>query len=406
MPEQYSSGERARIEAHSEAAPVRSLHSLSVDQVLESAPDAMLIVNHTGEIVYLNSLASKLFGYDRSELLGRSIEILVPPEARHTHETHRATYFQKPRVRMMETGLALFGQRKDESRFPIEISLSPLHTSQGLLVLGAVRDRTRQQRVEAEIKGLNQMLQTKVHDLDAANQEMEEFTYSTAHDLRAPVRHMQSYAEIVLRSAADRLNEDETQHLRRISASSTRLGHLIDGLLRFARLGRMSPSFHSIDLNALIAELRDGFQVANTERNIRWEIDRLPTVVGDADMLRLAFGNLLENAIKFTKHRTDPTIRISCDSSGDNHVISVQDNGAGFDPEFKSKLFHVFQRLHRDEEFEGTGIGLAKVRRVVERHGGRVWAEGERGRGATFFVLLAKEEHQGDSQRSKDNVSR
>src|SRR5262249_15967889 len=121
MSEQCLSNERARIEAHSDAAPVRSLHSLSVDHVLESSPGAIVIVNHTGEIVYLNSLASKLFGYDRSELLGRSIEILVPPETRRTHENNRATYFQKPRVRMMETGLDLFGQRKDESRFPIEI---------------------------------------------------------------------------------------------------------------------------------------------------------------------------------------------------------------------------------------------------------------------------------------------
>jgi PAS domain S-box-containing protein len=346
----------------------------------------MLIVGRSGDIVYLNTLAAKLFGYQRNELLGRSIETLVPPEARAVHGDHRKGYFQHPRVRMMETGLELFGLRKDSSRFPIEISLSPLHTSAGALVLGAVRDRTRQQRTDAKMRELNRTLQTKIQELAASSREMEELTYSTAHDLRAPVRHMQSFAELVRHSAQGRLQESELEYLDKISTSAKRLGVMIDGLLDFSRIGRTSLSCERVPLTHLIGEIQEGFQKALGNRQVTWKVGALPAVSGDPAMLRELFSNLLENAVKFTRGRAEAIIEIGCDTGDGWHTVFVRDNGAGYNEEHAAKLFQIFQRLHRHDEFEGNGIGLATVRRIAERHGGKVSAQGTVGSGATFFV--------------------
>jgi PAS domain S-box-containing protein len=348
----------------------------------------MLIVGTGGEIVYLNTLAATLFGFGRSELLGRSIESLVPPEVRSQHIAHRKGYFDSPRVRIMETGLAqLYGLRKDGSRFPIEISLSPLHTPTGTLVLGAVRDRTQKEKIEAEIRALNRDLQSKVRELDTANREMQDFTYTTAHDLRAPVRHMQSFAELVRSSAASRLEESELDNLDKISAAK-RLGVLIDGLLEFSRIGRMPMNRQSVDLSKLIASIQDGFDRELVDRRVQWTTGSLPVLLADPGMLRVLFTNLIANALKFTRGCDPAIIEIGSSSANGMVTIFIRDNGAGFDNEYAGKLFQVFQRLHRHDHFEGTGIGLASVRRLAERHGGKVSAEGTLGKGATFFISL------------------
>ena len=384
--------------AQSEPAPIESLQRVSVDQVLESAPDAMLIVGRSGDIVYLNTLAAKLFGYERHELLGRSVETLVPPEVRPAHGDHRKGYFEHPRVRMMETGLELYGLRKDASRFPIEISLSPLHTSAGQLVLGAVRDRTRQQRLDAEMRDLNRALQAKVQELADSNREIQELTYTTAHDLRAPVRHMQSFAELLRHSAQPRLQEAELQYVEKIAVSAKRLGALIDDLLKFSRLGRASLKPQSVALEPLIAEIRDEFEKALGDRQVSWSVAALPVITGDPGMLRVLFTNLLENALKFTRGRPQAQVEVGCVSQDGVHTVFVKDNGAGFEAEYSGKLFQIFQRLHRNDEFEGTGIGLATVRRIAERHGGTVSAEGAIGRGATFLVSFPQQGGTADGQ--------
>jgi PAS domain S-box-containing protein len=385
LSESYSRFARPE-EERDRAESIQSLRRLSVDQILESAPDAMLIIGHTGEIVYLNKLAECLFGYERKELLGRCVEVLIPPEARSAHTGHRRGYFQNPRVRMMETGLELYGLRRDNSRFPVEISLSPLETPVGTLVLGAVRDRTRKQKVEAKIQALNRDLEVKVRELDASNRELQEFTYSTAHDLRAPVRHMQGYAELVLRSAESRLDSSEIQNLTRIVSSGRRLGQMIDGLLEFSRIGRTNLNLAQVNLKALLTEIKDDLQKESCGREIFWKIENLHTVMADPGMLRVLFTNLLDNALKFTRTRDRAIIEIGCIHEAGWRTVFVRDNGVGFEMEYVAKLFEVFQRLHRHEEFEGTGIGLAAVRRIAERHGGKVRAEGVPGKGATFYV--------------------
>jgi PAS domain S-box-containing protein len=377
-----------RTFASDDSASVQNLHRLSLDQILESAPDAMLIIGTTGEIVYLNTLASSLFGYARNELLGRSIECLVPPEVRAEHSTHRREFFQSPRARLMETGLELYGLRKDGSRFPVEISLSPLQTPAGTLVLGAIRDRTKKENYEAEIRVLNLDLKARLQELHTANRELQDFTYTTAHDLRAPVRHMQSFAELVRHSAASRLETAEIEKLDRISAAASRLGILIDALLEFSRIGRMTMDRQPVDLVSLIDSVRESLKNDLAGRSVEWKIGPLPVVLADAGMLRVVFTNLLANAVKFTRSRNPAAIEIGSVPEKGSATIFVRDNGVGFDNEYSSKLFQVFQRLHRNDEFEGTGIGLASVRRLIERHGGKVSAEGLPDGGATFFISI------------------
>ena len=351
----------------------------------------MLIIGSTGEIAYLNTLASKLFQYERSELLGRSIELLVPPESRSLHADHRRGYFEHPRVRMMETGLELYGLRKDGSRFPLEISLSPLLTSAGTLVLGAVRDRSKKQKAEAEIRGLNQDLNGKVRELDAANRELQELTYSTAHDLRAPVRHMQGYAELLQQSASDRLDKTELRHLERISGSAKRLGLLIDALLDFSRISRIALRVQTVDLRRVFEEIQQELMRAYSGRRVSWKTSLPPQIQADPGIIRTLLSNLLDNALKFSANREEAVIETGFSPEGGAVTIFVRDNGSGFDMKYASKLFQVFQRLHRRDEFEGTGIGLAVVRRIAERHGGKAWAESAPGEGATFYVSLPQE---------------
>ncbi|HUL14538.1 MAG TPA: ATP-binding protein [Terriglobales bacterium] len=385
--------------------PIQSFERVSVGQILESAPDAMLLIGEAGVIVYLNALAAELFGYRRNELLGQTVEQLVPPEARTLHRDHRRKYMAHPRRRMMETGLELYGLRKDHTRFPLEISLSPLRTSGGDLVLGAVRDRTKKQKAEAEIRNLNQNLCVKVEELDAANREMQEFTYTTAHDLRAPVRHIQGYAELLIESAGNGLEPSDKRNLDKIAESAKRLGMLIDDLLDFSRIGRASLHPSPVNLPLMIAEIHGVLQAKFANRKVTWKVGDLPAIIADPGMLRMVFTNLLDNALKFTQGRDEATIEIGCIVRDGDRVIFVRDNGVGFEMRYVTKLFHVFQRLHRHEEFEGTGIGLAIVRRIIERHGGRVWAEGVRDAGATFYVSLPEGETTHDKQHPSDLTS-
>lgn len=348
----------------------------------------MLISGPDGKIVYANSLSTALFGYERDELLGQPIELLVPPETRTLHGEHRRGYFEHPRARMMETGLELYGLRKDGSRFPLEISLSPLRTSAGILVLGAVRDRTRKQQAEEEIRTLNKNLEGKIRELDAANSELQELTYTTAHDLRAPVRHMQGYAELLKQSAADRLRKPELEQLEKISSSAKRLGLLIDGLLDFSRLGRLALNLQPVNLDPLVEDIQAELLKTVSPRRVAWRKGCLPTVRADAGALRALFTNLFENALKFTRPRQEAVIEIGCHRGNGTITIFVRDNGVGFDMQYAGKLFQIFQRLHRHDEFEGTGIGLAAVRRIAERHGWSVWAKSQPGKGATFYLSI------------------
>ena len=243
-------------------------------------------------------------------------------------------------------------------------------------------DITERRRVAVELQRRGELL-------EAANKELEAFSYSVSHDLRAPLRHIDGYAALLRKSVEESLNEKGARYLQTISDAAKQMGQLIDDLLVFSRMGRQEMLRTSVNLEQLVKSILADLRLDLQGREISWTIASLPEVKGDPAMLRQVFVNLITNAMKFTSTRSQASIEIGVDRpSSAEIVIFVRDNGVGFDMEYASKLFGVFQRLHRADEFEGTGIGLANVRRIVHRHGGRTWAEGTPDKGATFFVAL------------------
>jgi PAS domain S-box-containing protein len=257
------------------------------------------------------------------------------------------------------------------------------------LMYATARDVTEAKQTEAKIHRLNADLRQHAGQLEAANKELEAFSYSVSHDLRAPLRHVQGFVDLLGREANAGLSATGLRYLRTIADSASNMGRLIDDLLSFSRMGRAELKEVTVDLNALVRETRAILEPAIKNRDITWKIAQLPEIRGDAAMLRQVWANLLGNAVKYTQKRPTAEIEVGCAGREDGRMIFfVRDNGAGFDMRYAGKLFGVFQRLHHVDEFEGTGIGLANVRRIISRHGGRTWAEGQPDAGATFYFTL------------------
>jgi len=253
-----------------------------------------------------------------------------------------------------------------------------------------------EQKVQEAQAQLEARVQERTEELRASNSELEAFTYSVSHDLRAPLRHITGFATLLDQQAAQSLDPQGRHYLKTITESAGRMATLIDDLLAFSRMGRASLTKHRVDLSRLLREARDEVSTAINGRRIVWEVESLPTVDADPALLRPVLVNLLSNAVKYTSTRDEARIEIGSTVQPGEVTVFVRDNGVGFDMAYAHKLFGVFQRLHRADEFNGTGIGLANVRRIVQRHGGRTWAEGGVDRGATFyFSLPMKEAHDG-----------
>ncbi len=363
--------------------------------LFETAPDALVVVDRSGTVMNVNARTESLFGYGRVELTGRLVEDLIPSRFHATHVARRTAYAAAPSIRPMGVGLELSGRRRDGTEFPIEISLSPLHSEDDLFVTAAVRDITDRKRAEAEIRQLNEGLEQRVTErtaeLSAANRELDAFSYSVSHDLRAPLRAMDGFSKILLERHAEALPPEGQRYLGIVRDSSREMGVMVDELLNFSRLGRQElerrPVAPAEIARAALAELTaDG-----SGRHLEARIDELPACRADPVLLKQVFVNLLGNALKFSRDRDPAIIEVTArdgEGASDGPVYLVRDNGVGFDMRYADKLFGVFQRLHPAEEFEGTGVGLAIVARIVDRHGGRIWAEGAPGAGATFLFTL------------------
>jgi light-regulated signal transduction histidine kinase (bacteriophytochrome) len=243
-------------------------------------------------------------------------------------------------------------------------------------------------RIAGEVSKLNMVLEQRNEDLTAANSDLEAFSHSVSHDLRMPLRHIQAYVSMIEESALSRLNADEQRRLKGVREAAQRMSQLIDDLLAFARIGRTAMCRSPVDLNSLVKAVITELQPEIKNRKVEWTLQQLPYISGDRPLLHQVFLNLLANAVKYTRTRAQARIQVFAVEQDDEIIVGVKDNGVGFDAAYSDKLFGVFQRLHSATEFEGTGVGLANVRRIVQRHGGRTWAESVINEGATFYFSL------------------
>jgi PAS domain S-box-containing protein len=356
--------------------------------VLESAPDAMIVVDRDGVIQFVNSQAEKFFGYDRAELTGQQVEVLVPKRVRSVHASHRKEYMLAHPARPMGIGMELHGLRKDGSVFPIEISLSPLEAEDGLLVIAAIRDVTERKQIEEDVKKLNHDLKQRAAQLEAANKELESFSYSVSHDLRAPLRGIDGFSQVLIEDYGEHLPPEGRNYLERVRASAQRMADLIDDLINLARVSRTTPHPKPINLSDLAEDIVNRLREESPRREVALSIQPGLQVHGDPNLLRIALENLFGNAWKFTSKQERTVIEFGRKENGAEPTYYLRDNGAGFDMTYAGKLFGAFQRLHSVNDFPGTGIGLATVHRIIKIHGGEIWAEGEEGKGATFFFTL------------------
>ena len=273
--------------------------------------------------------------------------------------------------------------------------LGVIYAGMGAVVALLTQKVTQRKREQEELRKINETLEQRVRartaELDSTNKELEAFSYSVAHDLRAPLRHMDGFIRLLKKHSSTSLDERNQRYLGIISDSARQMGLLIDDLLAFSRVGRAELQLLPVSLQQLVQEAMQELREETQGRNIAWKISQLPEVMADRSMMRLVVINLLANAVKFTAKREQAEIEVGASSNeADGIVVFVRDNGVGFDMEYADKLFGVFQRLHPAEEYEGTGIGLANVQRIIHRHKGRTWAQGEVDQGATFYFSLPK----------------
>jgi PAS domain S-box-containing protein len=356
--------------------------------LLEAAPDAMVVVNQAGEIVLLNVQAEKQFGYRRDELVGQQVANIIPEGFAERLIADGIRSAAEALAQQIGMGIELTGRRRDGSEFPIEIMLSPLESAEGILVTAAIRDITTRRKAEAHRLHNVAELNHSNAELAEANQELDAFTYSVSHDLRAPLRHIDGFSKLLLEHESSGLSETAQDYLLDIRESTVRMGQLVDDLLALARLGRKSLGRRVTRLEPLAEEVVTELKRANADRVIEWKVGKLPAMECDPRLIRQVFVNLLSNAVKFTRPRETAVIEVGATDENGQIAIFVRDNGVGFNMKHSDRLFGVFQRLHRQEDFEGTGVGLATVQRIIRKHGGQVWAKAELGLGATFFFTL------------------
>lgn len=358
--------------------------------IVESCDEAIIGKNLDGTIESWNPAAERMYGYKAGEIVGNPVERLIPADNLEEFRKSMVRVHQGERIRPFRAQRL----RKDGTLIEVSVSVSPILDAKGRVVgaSSVARDMTEWRQAEEKIRRLNaeleQRVQERTAELEISNKELESFSYSVAHDLRAPLHIIDGYCQMLAEEHSRQLDADGTLLLERVRGSARHMGRLIEDLLNLSRLARRPLAPERVDLSALAQDVGNRLRESHPQREVEFVVAPNLIAEGDPSLLRILFENLLRNAWKFTGNNPEAHIEVGALRRDDEPVFFVRDDGAGFDMAYAHKLFRPFERLHRVAEFEGTGVGLATVQQVVQRHGGRAWAEGEVGRGATFYFTI------------------
>ncbi|MGA7908700.1 MAG: ATP-binding protein, partial [Candidatus Sulfotelmatobacter sp.] len=379
---------------------------LMLQSVLDSMAEGLVAADEQGKSILWNAAAENLVGLGPTDVPG---EQWLSHYAAYRNDT--VTSFppqENPLLRAVRGETCTAEMFLRNPMIPdgvwIEANASPLKDAQGVAKGGVVafRDVTHRRAAEREIRKLNEDLERRVMErtteLAAANEELEAFAYSVSHDLRAPLRHISGFTKILIEEFGNSFPAEAQKHLQRVEQGARRMGQLVDELLNLARVGRQALVLQVTALGEVVRDVVTLLEDEAEGRQVEWRIGELPFVEYDPILIRQVFQNLVGNALKYSRRRSPAVIEIGKTEKQGQTVIFVRDNGVGFSMKYADKLFGVFQRLHRAEEFEGTGVGLATVHRIIQKHGGRVWAKAELDRGATFYFTLSGREHSGSEK--------
>jgi len=346
---------------------------------VESAPTAILMTDQAGSIVLVNAELERLFGYERDELLRRKIEVLIPERYRAVHPGLRTQFFGAPEARRMGAGRSLHGLRKDGSEFPVEIGLNPVTTDDGIFVLSAIVDISEREQTKA--------LGRAVEALERSNVELQRFAYVASHDLQTPMRNVSSFVQLLAAAYAEKLDDQGRDWIRRIDESMKQLQVLVRDLMEYSRVDSHSGRFELIRFREVVDHALSLLAVSMKESGARVVCGELPEITGDRSQLVQLMLNLIGNALKY-RGLEPPRIEIAAGRRGDEWDFTVRDNGIGIAPRHHERIFEMFQRLHDQRQYPGTGIGLAVCRRVVHRHGGTIWVDSDAGHGSVFHFTI------------------